>query len=213
MTILAMTVFGLTNQAAAEGTLGLKASTLGGGIEASWRFASKWGLRASLNQFDYSFDDDIDDITYDGDLELSSATLLGDYRPTAGGFRLTGGLVFNGNEINGVADPAATYEIGDVIYTQAEVGELSASASFNDLAPYVGIGYDADLGKKILLTFDVGVLFQGSADVEIRSVDGTASMDPALLAELSAEAADAESDLSDYEVFPVIGIGLSWRFE
>lgn len=195
----------------AEGSLGVKAGTLGFGVEASWRLTPKLGVRGGFNQFDYDFDDDVDGVTYQGDLELGSAALLGDVRPWAGGFRLTAGAIVNDNRIAAVADPAATYEIGDRVYTQEEAGVLSAESDFDSLAPYLGIGYDFGLGRRLSLALDLGVLFQGDPDVAIASTGGTLSDDPTLRADLAAEEQSFRDDLEGFDLYPVLSIGLAWN--
>lgn len=200
------------SQAHAETTLGGKVGTLGVGVEGSYQFTERLGVRAGFNQYDYEFEDDLDGVDFDGDLELSSVTLLGDFRPTGGGFRITGGAVFNENAIIAVADPAATYDIGDTIYTQAETGVLSADTEFDSVAPYLGLGWDLGIGERFRINFDLGVLFQGEATVSFNTVGGTLSNDATFLADLEAEERDAEEDLEDYDLYPVLSIGFSYAF-
>lgn len=202
----------LAGNVSAETTLTAKVGTLGLGIEGAYQLTPKWGIRGGFNQFDYDFEDDIDGIDYDGDLELSSFVLFGDYRPWASRFRLTGGVVFNGNEISAVADPAATYEIGDTIYTIEESGELSAGTEFDSIAPYIGLGWDFNLGERWTLSIDAGALLQGEASVTVNSVGGTLSNDPDFRAELDEEARLAEDDLDEFELYPVVSIGLGFKF-
>lgn len=200
------------SQAHAETTIGGKVGTLGVGIEGSYQFTERLGLRAGFNQYDYEFEDDLDGVDFDGDLELSSFTLLGDFRPMGGRFRITGGAVFNENAIVAVADPTATYEIGDMIYTQAETGVLSADTEFDSVAPYLGLGWDFGVTDGFRINLDVGVLFQGEASVSFNSVGGTLSSDATFLADLEAEERLAEDDLEDYDLYPVVSIGVSYAF-
>ncbi|MEM6707407.1 MAG: hypothetical protein AAF648_01345 [Pseudomonadota bacterium] len=197
----------------AEFTLGPKAGTLGFGLEGSYAFNDRFGIRAGLNTFDYSWDDDLDGVSYDGDLELQSTALLLDYRPAANGFRISAGILLNGTEINGVADPAATYDIGENTYTFEESGDLSATAEFDRISPYVGIGYDFRRESAIRISFDLGVAFQGDPDVSIRTVGGTLSDDSTLRADLDAEEASFQSDLEGLDIYPVLSIGISYAFE
>ena len=88
--VAAVAVVAIVNAplAAAEIEVGLKAGTLGIGLGATYPLSDRWGLRGGFNQFQYEFEDDIDDVTFDGDLDLSSITLLADFRPGGGGPRL-----------------------------------------------------------------------------------------------------------------------------
>jgi hypothetical protein len=203
----------LAAPAHAEFTLGGKVGTLGLGIEGTYAFSEKWGIRAGFNTFSYDFEDDVDGVSYQGDLDLSSFSLLGDFRPQGGGFRLTGGAVINGNEVGAVADPAPTYEIGDNIYTLEEVGVLSANAEFDSFAPYLGLGYDFGMQSNLRVYIDVGVLFQGDPGVGIDSTGGTLSDDPGLRADLDAEEQSFVEDLDGFELYPVLSIGLQYAFK
>lgn len=212
--VAAVAVVAIVNAplAAAEIEVGLKAGTLGIGLEATYPLSDRWGLRGGFNQFQYEFEDDIDDVTFDGDLDLSSITLLADFRPGGGGFRLTGGAVINNNEVTALADPFDTYDIGNTTYTLEEVGELSAVADFNSAAPYLGLGYDWSVSERMAISFDLGVLAQGEADVQINSTGGTLSTDPGLLADLAIEEEIGVEDLDELELYPVVSIGLYYEF-
>ncbi len=211
--IVAVITLWIAGTVHAEGSFGVKAGTLGIGLEGSWQLSPRWGVRGGFNQFDYSFDDDLDGVTYDGDLELSSAAILGDYRPWSAGFRFTGGAVFNSNEITAVADPVAFYDIGDNTYTLEEVGVLSAVGDFDSFAPYLGLGYDLGMSENFRLNFDVGVLFQGDADVRIDTTGGTLSDDAALRADLDVEEEAFRDDLDGFDLYPVLSIGVSYAFK
>ncbi|MEM7613175.1 MAG: hypothetical protein AAF270_15935 [Pseudomonadota bacterium] len=193
-------------------TVAAKVGTLGLGIEGSYAFSDRWGIRAGINHLNYSFEDDLDGVEYDGDLELGSITLLGDFRPWSGGFRISGGVVLNDNRITGVADPDATYLIDDTVYTINEVGTLSADTDFDSVSPYLGLGYDWAITDRVDLIFDLGALFQGDPDVAISSVGGTLSGDPDLRADLDAEEAFYREDLEEYDPYLVASIGLQFRF-
>lgn len=210
----ALALFGMhATPAVADTELGFKAGTLGLGVEAGFAFNERWGIRGGINQFQYDFEDDIDGVDFDGDLDLSTITLLGDYRPTGGGFRVTAGAVINSNEVGALALPVADYEIGNNFYTLEEVGDLSAVAEFDSLAPYLGLGYDWDLSDRLGLSLDLGALFQGTADISINSVGGTLSNDAVLRADLDIEESLGEEDLDDLELYPVISVGLYYAFE
>jgi len=203
----------IPSMASADAALGVKVGTLGLGIEGSFDLTPKWGIRGSLNQYDYSYEDDLDGVEYDGDLELSSAALLADFRPFESGFRLSGGAVFNDNTIRGVALPDAVYEIGDTFYTLEETGTLTAIADFDSVAPYVGLGYDFGRQSNFRVNLELGVLFQGEAAVRFDSTGGTLSNDPTLRAELDREAEISQDDLEDYDIYPVLSIGFSYAFK
>jgi hypothetical protein len=73
-----------------------------------------------------------------------------------------------------------------------------------------------------MVSFDVGVLFSGSPSVDF-SVSGTAteqgsqtavnlSTDPTVQENVAIEIQNLEDDISGFEIYPVISLGLGYRF-
>ncbi len=187
-------------------------STLGLGLEAGVRLNERFGLRLGGNYFQLSFDRTIDEIDYDADAELGSIGALADVYPFGGGFRVTGGLRLNFNQAELTGRGNGTVEIDDVVFDADDVGTLDGDVDYDTVAPYLGIGYGgAMLGGALLVTFDLGVMYQGSPDVAL-TADGVLADDPALLAALENEEQKVEDDLDDYQFYPVAGIALTYRF-
>lgn len=210
---------------AAAGNLGIagKISTLGYGLEADYVISDKFSVRGQFNTFSYDFDLDEDDIEYDSSLDLSSYGVLLDWHPFGGGFRISAGGFVIDNEIKGKATGVGEYEIGDNTYT-VDIGDtLSASAAItlgDGFKPYLGFGWGHSPANKggLLLSFDIGVIFQGSPDVDLK-VEGTAnnglydfSQDANLQAEVRKEEKALKDDLKDFDLYPVVSFGIGWRF-
>lgn len=192
--------------------VGVKAGTLGLGVELNYPLASNMSIAVGLNTFSQSETDTIENIEYDVDLDLQTFAVLFNYHPFSGAFRITAGAMLNNNELSLAAKPNATYNINGVDYTAAEVGNLEATVDFNTVAPYVGVGLGHGTSSGLSFTFDVGVLLQGEPNVDLESTGGLLSNDPAFQAELQQEEAAAEDDIKDFDVYPVISLGLSYRF-
>jgi hypothetical protein len=60
-------------------------------------------------------------------------------------------------------------------------------------------------------TFDLGVLLQGEPNVDLEAT-GPISTDPTFQSNLAQEEAAAEDDVKDFDVYPVIALGMSYRF-
>lgn len=205
--------------------LAVKASTLGYGLEADYALTEKFSLRGQFNTFSYDDDFDKDGVKYKGSLDLSTFGLLVDWHPMGGGFRVTGGVYSNGNSLSGVGTGEGTYTIGDQTYTVGPDDTLRATADVDlgsSIAPYFGIGWGHAPSNKggLLLSFDIGVLAQGSPDATL-AVTGTANNGadnfdsesrPDLQAQVRKEEQNLEDDLSNFEVYPVISFGIGWRF-
>ncbi len=188
-------------------------STLGLGLEAGARLNETFGLRFGGNWFSFDADRKIDDVDYDADATLASLGALVDYHPFQGGFRLSGGLRFNFNEADLTGRPDEEIEIGDTVFDAEDVGTLKGDVGFDVLAPFLGVGYGAALlDGSLSIGFDLGVMFQGKADVDLDAEDGLLEGDAVLEAELAAEEDDVEDDLEDFQFYPVVSLAVVYRF-
>ena len=194
-----------------------RVGTLGLGAEVGYAFNDYVNVRLAMNNFSYDYNTTEDDIEFDFDLELESTALFLDIHPFAGAFRVTGGILDNRNRLDGQAVPMGEYEIGDQTYSGAEVGTLYSNVALGESNPvYVGLGWSKALGTSGFgLGFDLGVVLQGSPTVRL-SATGPVTTNPATAEEfeanLRAEEEQLESDLSEFETYPVISLGLTYQF-
>lgn len=190
-----------------------KAGTLGLGLEGITSVNSKLNARVGVNAFQYDYNGTESDIKYDFDLDLLTFSALVDWLPFDNGFRLTGGVMVNKNSLDLSAETAGTYKIGDTTYTSGQVGSLTGDLIFDDLAPYVGIGWGNPFGKDSNWSFsvDLGVMFQVSPDVSL-SANGTLASNAAFLDELAREEDNLESETDNFEFYPVISFGVTYKF-
>lgn len=199
---------------AADTSLGGKAATLGAGLELEQNFNDTFGARLGANYFSYTYTGTEDDIAYDFDLDLLSFSAMVDWHPFSGTFRLTGGVLYNGNELNASAQPTLSYDIGGTVYTAAQVGNMNGVIDFDDFAPYAGLGWNSTWGDEEGswgLIADVGVVFQGKPKVDL-TADGLLATDPGFLTDLAAEEASLQESLDQFELYPVIAIGITRSF-
>ncbi len=216
-TVLAVALLGATSAAAATGVT-LKAGTLGFGADVTFGISPKVNARVGFNTFSYTFDPSSDKED-EGDggaeitpkLKLQTFGALLDWHPWAGGFRLSTGLYLNRNKLDLTADTSGTVEINDREYT---LSDLSGTVDFNSVAPYLGIGYGNAAGANGHWHFscDVGVMFQGSPQVDLRATVSDPALQAQLDADLAEEETSFESDTEVFTVYPVISLGLSYRF-
>lgn len=208
---------------AAQVALGAKAGTLGAGAELTVGLSRQLNTRLGVNGFEYSERREASDIEYDGEASLRTATALLDWHPGGRGFRLTGGIVYNDTEVTGNSLPPASgiYDLGGVPVPVSILGTLDAKADFDPVVPYVGLGWGNAVaeGRKVGFFFDLGVIFQGEADVELTPnlpadspINTTPGARDALEILLSREERDLESEAADYDLYPVVAIGLTYRF-
>jgi hypothetical protein len=189
------------------GTMGLTADTSVG-------IFSQFNARFGINTFNFDLETSQNDISYDLDVKLLSFPVLLDWHPFENsGFRISTGLVINKNKADVSSVPQSSYTIGDTEYTAAELEDLSGKLAFDTLAPYLGIGWGNPLGKDTHWTFicDLGVVFQGETDLSL-SASGPITSDPTFQSDLEQERRDLEDELEDYRYYPVVSVGVSYKF-
>ena len=204
--------------AGAEGiAVGARGGTAGIGPEVVVSLGHRANLRVGANLLgNYGYSSERGGIPYDLELELRSGLGVVDFHPTGGGFHLSAGALYNKSRVDGAAAPAGTYTIGGTSYTGAEVGSLTAAARFErELVPYVGLGFGNAVGdgRRLRLSLDLGVAFQGAPRVEL-ATSGPIASDARFQADLAREKAEVDEELtaSRYKYYPVVGLGLSYRF-
>lgn len=196
-----------------EWALGFKAGTLGIGGELTTNLAPDVHLDASILWLELGFDMEIDDIDYDVDLELFNPLVKLDWYPSGGDFRISAGVLFNGTDIDLEATSADPIEIGDSIYDPDAIGSIEGESDFEDIAPYVGIGFGNPLARDRGwgFTADIGVAFIGSPNVDL-TITGPFADNPVLLADLAEEEEEIEDELDKFRFYPVLALTLYYRF-
>ncbi len=207
----------------ADAALAGKAGTLGVGVELTAGISRQVNARFGLNGFTYSERREASGIEYDAEANLQTATALLDFHPGGRGFRLTGGLVYNNTEIEGESvDPASGfYEIGRVRVPVELVGSLEATIDTDPVVPYAGLGWGNAVGGDggWSFVFDLGVIFQGEpeatltpvipANSPINTIPGARQL---LAIEVAREEREIEEDVKDYDLYPVLSIGVAYKF-
>lgn len=206
------------------------------GLSIGIPLSDQFNLRAAGNAFSISREIEEDDDnggtnTYNGKIKLLSYGLFTDWHPFHGAFRLTAGALMNGNKATlDAVNNGGAIDIGDCSYTSDPNNPLSVrgKTNFRKFAPYAGLGWGGNLNAEpgFYGTFDLGVIFSGSANVKFNAAgqaisgsgDGAcgpvidASTDPSVQAELAKDQADINESADKIKVWPVIGFGFGWRF-
>ena len=197
----------------------LKAGSLGAGLDISNMVNDKVALRANINGLRINRNENLSDISYDGTLTLLTVGVLADYYPFETSFRLSGGLYYNGNKLEGTATPASgeTIDLGDNNYIGVnQIGRVDAKIDFNKVAPYLGVGW----GNKPTsggwgFTFDLGVMYQGSPEVYANAVPNASlpqSVKDQIAVDVEKERKKIEDDASSYKWYPVLMLGVNYTF-
>ena len=185
-------------------------STLGAGLEVAKGFSPNFGVRAGFNYFSYGYDATESDVSYDLDLELKNFAILADWHPFEGAFRLSGGILLNGNGLTGLAKPTAPVAIGNANY---DLTSVNLDISYNSVAPYFGLGWDTTFGDNDNwgFAFDLGLIYSGSPDATL-NVSGPDEANPLLADDLNRERQELQSDLDTLKWWPVVSAGVVYQF-
>jgi len=224
-------------KSAPETTVGvsLDASVLLGiGISVGTGLGDRFNVRGAYHAFSYDreIEGDADEADYEGELDLKSTALLLDWHPFKGAFRLTGGLMSNGNQINLTATPSdgsGEYEFGNCTFQSSDL-VVNGVTDFKSTAPYLGLGWGGNMNAApgFYATFDVGLMFSGEPDTRLKG-RGTAQtttpgpecgdgspQDVSQYDEFKNALRDAEDEANeeseDFKLWPNIAFGLGWRF-
>lgn len=203
----------VTGTAYADLGVGVKAGTLGFGLEGRWSPIPWLDMRFGVNRYDYDNSGAQAGINYDATLALDTLYLTGNFRFPLSPFRVTVGAFSNGNELQMSSQDTggADFNIGGTTYSASDVGTLKSVTSFANTAPYLGVGFDFEVFGKAGLNLDFGVLWQGSPTVTMEA-DGLAANVPAFQDALELERLELENTVSNFKAWPVISLGLIYNF-
>ncbi|PWR03911.1 hypothetical protein DKT77_04150 [Meridianimarinicoccus roseus] len=180
-------------------TLGV--STLGPTVEGSYRISDRLGVRVPVGYLGTDLDESEDGIDYDLDLTIGGVGLLADYYPGLGGLRVSGGAFLGQYEADGGGRGSG--RIGGTDYTNVDMA-LDVHAR-NRVMPALSLGYDGTLGRRWLLSADLGAMYTGGFDVNLTDRTGQVSQ-----SDLDAEISDLESDIPDF--LPYVKLSVGFRF-
>jgi hypothetical protein len=207
-----------------------------GGITAE--YAHPLGERFTLRG-GYSFGTlrvglDHNGIDYDADLRYRAALGMLDFRPYAGGFRISAGAYSRPPDIALlVSGENERINLGTREYTAT--GRIDGDVDLGSFAPFLGFGWGGSpAGRGFGLSFEAGVMFADAPGVGLRAQgracestllacdpDGLSGFDvnspndpraQTFRTELENEERALERDLEDLRYFPVVNLGLHYRF-
>lgn len=213
-----------TSAYAIEIALGVK--SLGPVIEAGYKINERFNARVAIgSKLNVDFDKqtsnqepDIDEMLFDGvgEWEIEHYAALIDYHPWQGNFRLTAGV--NHNKIAWTVENsgADSYKFSDEVFSGSEVASTKLTAQLTKgISPYVGIGWSTGFDNEKGWSFngDIGVFYLKNTMVSF-SAKCASGASEAQCNKILSEAGSKQADLrgESLEIFPTIGLGLSYKF-
>ena len=196
--------------------------SLGVGATVTKSITPNVNAKLGINGLGISQDISASNVDYKADLNLFNVSTLVDYHPwQKGGFRLTGGLVFQDNNLEGTgkASNAGTININGTDYdTTTVLTSVKAKVTLpNSVAPYIGIGWGNAVkpGKRWGFSANLGAMFAGSPKVSLTPTFGpgaTPALQQQINSDIEAERKKQESDLDWLSIYPVFSLGVSYQF-
>ncbi len=190
-------------QAADNGPYGVYGSlgTEGAGVGIQFMGRPSGNLRAEINSFNYNKDKTVDDINYRVDLKHISQSLLYDYRPYQGAFRLTTGVGINQSKL----DFSGVTNQSDPVFGNR--GTARGQVELPPVMPYFGIGLG--LGKS---TSGIGFYADLGAYVGSPKLKSFSLTDPTNNTSEADERRKLEDELKSFKFYPVGKVGISYQF-
>jgi hypothetical protein len=203
-------VIALSSVSALAGEVYGGIGTEGFGAGYAHRITDSFNIRGEVNGLSKSYSQDSDDLTYKGDLKLGGVSLLADYFPFGGRFRVTAGAVANKGKLTGSATGnGGTYNINGTTYTYTGSDRITADVKFGNVSPYLGIGTGHTQTKGFGFYTDVGVIFQKPKSTITASGDLASLISPA---DMEAERRSLQDSVDKFKYYPVVKAGLSYTF-
>jgi hypothetical protein len=206
--------------------IGFRASTLGAGIEFATPLAGRINLRSGFNFFAFNNPFSIDGVNYTARLRLQSSQTTLDW--FIGKFHLSPGFLYvkNGMSAPAFVGPGQTFVLGTQTFLNSVDDPVSGSSSViypRTFAPMLLLGYGNLLprsGEHLSLPIEVGVAYTGAPQISV-ALNGTActtegcvnfSQNADAQKFLKQEIQILNEDLKHYPVFPIVSLGLAYRF-
>ncbi len=212
--------------------VGVNIGTLGIGAEAATPIANRLNLRGGANFLGYSRNIDNNGLNYSTNLDLRSGQASLDWFPFGGTFHLSPGVMFyNGTKVAAsVQVPNSTrFTLNGMGYYSAPSDPLNGSVNiaFPKAGPQFTVGFGNMIprkrGRHISVPFELGFVYFGTGTT-VLNFNGSActspngvscqkvSSDTNFQANVTAEQATIEKDVKYAQFYPIVRIGLSYKF-
>lgn len=196
-------------QEVGDWTASVGVSTFGANYEAIYQLRPNMRLRgAVMGGLNYSGTEEEDGSTFEVDANLSAFAVMADYYPTQSGWRVSGGVLFNGSKLDSTATGSASnpIEIDDQTFS---TGSLDVDADFkNTLSPIVTTGYDYRFKNNWIVSGEIGAIYTGGID--LTATGSTAEIQTAI--NNSDDYNTSRQDASDITFLPYISVTVGYTF-
>lgn len=215
--VAAFLLAGMSTAAVAkpEVGVGVNVGTLGLGVAATFAINERLNARVGVTKGSLNFEEELDGVDYEGDLDIQSFSALLDWHPWQGTFRVTAGLVRNGSDVTADAQINKEIEIGGTTYQVNDIGSVSGKVDMGQTAPYIGVGWGNAVNNKsgsFRFAADIGVILGDSPDISLKVEDPNNLVNQADIDAEMKKLQDDIDDISALATYPFINIGMSYHF-
>ncbi len=187
-----------------------RGGTLGLGGEAELNLNRRLGIRGGIGSVPVQPSAEFDNVRYTIKPPSTLANIGLDLYPAGGGFRLSGGFMFQ-HDVALDAEPTDNFDIDGTTYTRDQVGTLTAAFDYTSTAPYGTIGF-ASRGR-IGMTFDIGAAVMGEPNVRLSATGGSMSGNLTFQEHLQNARDQIQQDAGKYmKVLPILSLGIRVGF-
>ena len=205
--------------------IGFKGSTLGAGFEIATPLAGRINLRYGFNLVEFTDPFSVDGINYHAGIHLKSSQTTVDW--FFGSFHISPGVLYLKNNMSAPVSvgPGQTFVLGTQTFLNSVDDPASGSSSViypRTFSPMLLIGYGNMLPRSghLSLPVEVGFAYTGAPVINL-NLNGTAcvtngcvtfSQSTDAQGSLKQEIQILNDDLKHYAVFPIVSVGLAYRF-
>jgi hypothetical protein len=213
--------------------VGVNFGSLGPAIQAVTPLTRRTNLRFDGSFFNYNLSLTQNGVQYNGSLEIRNARASYDFYPFGGSFRISAGAALY-NQLNlganGSVSPGNTVTLNDVDYYSSATNPMHGSASFaygRKVAPTLTLGWGNAIprsGRHFAFPFEFGAAFTGTPTVNLNFA-GSACTSPTdsttcgnvttfdgFQSNLAAQRQKIVNDVAPLRVYPILNMGVSYRF-
>jgi hypothetical protein len=205
--------------------VGFTGSTLGAGFQIATPIAGRINLRYGFNLVEFTDPFSIDGINYHAGIHLRSSQTTVDW--FFGSFHISPGLLYLKNNMSAPVSvgPGQTFVLGTQTFLNSVDDPVVGSSSVTyprTYSPLLLFGYGNVLprsGRHLSLPVEAGVAFTGAPQINL-NLNGTACVTNGCVTFLQSTAQGSlkdelqilNDDLKHYSVFPIVSVGLAYRF-
>jgi hypothetical protein len=195
--------------------------TTGVGAHLVLPMESNLNGRFGINYFKHDFDSTSHDIHYKVKGKLETFDILFDwYLREGSNFRLTGGVIYNGNRLSADAVPGASgnLTLNGHGWPTSVIGKVIGTVDYRKAAPYLGIGWGNALTKGTHggwnFSADAGAYYMGNANVHLVNADcnSIALVCSLVASDVAAEAERLKKNVDDFKFYPVLRASVGYSF-